>query len=323
MTKLGVAFTGELSAQQTMKLAKIAEEKNFYSIWHAEHFLLRDALSMLTAIAATTSRIKIATGVISPYTRNLALLAMAIATLNEISTGRFLLGIGTNARFWKMLGINDKSPIKTLADSVTLLRQLLSDQRVTYESPFIRIHDAKLGFQNKATIPIYIGALRPKLLEMAGKIGDGVVLSAGSSAKYVKYAVEKAKAGLSKSTRNVKEFDYASFIISWLADEPATEARVKEWIAAFLSVPGREVMLGNKELYKDELEVMRKFYWSGDLKRAGENTPRDLVDLLTISGDERTLHARLEEYYTAGLTHAVILPIGSKPERLIEAFAKG
>jgi 5,10-methylenetetrahydromethanopterin reductase len=306
-----------------MRLAKIAEGKEFYSVWHAEHFLFRDALSMLTAIAATTSRIKIATGVISPYTRNPALLAMSIATLNEISAGRFLLGIGTNARFWKMLGINDKSPMKTLADSVTLLRQLLSDQKVTYESPFMRIHDAKLDFQNRTMIPIYLGALGPKLLEMAGRIGDGVVLSAGSSANYVKYAVEKTKAGLSKSSRSVKEFDFASFIISWLADEPGTEARVKEWVAAFLSVPGREIMLGDKELYKDELNLMRKLYWSGDLKRAGENTPSELVDLLTISGDERTLHARLEEYYAAGLTHAVILPIGSNPERLIEAFAKG
>ena len=196
--KMGIAFSGVPFAINTVaELVKRAENKGFSTAWFAEDYFLRDAITAMSFTAALTKRIKLGTGIINPYTRHPILIAETIATLSEAAGGRIFLSLGTGVGpLIEQMGIKFRKPLTTIREAVEIIRNALTGNPVTFEGEVFNIRDVRLGYNpylsqlgefklKRGNIPIYIAAIGPKMLQLAGKIGDGVLLTAGCSPNYV------------------------------------------------------------------------------------------------------------------------------------------
>ena len=103
MPKIGITFNGSFPLEKVCQYVRLAEEIDLNSIWFAEHFFMRDSLISIATSSAGTKKLRFGTGIISSYTRHLALLAMSVETMADFLKDRFVLGLGTNTRFWDIL----------------------------------------------------------------------------------------------------------------------------------------------------------------------------------------------------------------------------
>lgn len=140
MQRVGLYLQDKHRLVEELKLGQYAETHNFEAVWHAESRLARDALIPLAAIAAVTEKIKLGTGVINNWTRNVGLTAASFLTLDELSNGRSLLGVGAwwDPLAWKV-GIERKKPLKAMREYVTVLQRLLKMENVTFEGEFVKV----------------------------------------------------------------------------------------------------------------------------------------------------------------------------------------
>ncbi|MGB4322954.1 MAG: LLM class flavin-dependent oxidoreductase, partial [Anaerolineaceae bacterium] len=163
-----------------LDIARYAEKKGIDGVWQAESRLVRDAIVPMAAYAAVTEHIKIGSAVINNWTRNIGLLASTFLTLDDLAPNRIICGIGA---WWDPLarnvGIDRSKPLKAMEETVTVLRRLLKMERVSFEGEFVCVHEIELdvvhGRREPRHVPIYIGATGEKMIEMTGRIADGIV----------------------------------------------------------------------------------------------------------------------------------------------------
>src|SRR5512135_2888335 len=168
--------------RQGMELAQYAEARGFEAVWQAESRLVRDAIVPMAAFAAVTSKIKIGSGVINNWTRNIGLLAATFLTLDDLAPNRIICGIGA---WWdplaKNVGIERKKPLKAMRETIEVMQRLLGMKRVTYHGEFYHVFGIELdvvhGRREPRHVPFYIGATGDAMLEMAGEMADGVLLN--------------------------------------------------------------------------------------------------------------------------------------------------
>ena len=177
-----------------------AEQRGFEAVWQAESRLVREATVPMAAFAAVTGRIKVGSGVIPIWTRNVGLLAATFSTLDELAPGRIILGLGA---WWEPLaskvGVHRRHSLQAMREVVTATRRLLAMERVTYHGEFVHLEDAEIdivhGDRSPRQVPIYVGATGLKMMELAGEIGDGVLLNYMVSPQYNKRAMEALAVG--------------------------------------------------------------------------------------------------------------------------------
>src|SRR5688572_20966152 len=168
--------------REGIELVRYAEEQGFDAVWQADSRLVRDAVVPMAAFAATTSTIRIGSGVIDIWTRNPARLASTFSTLDDLAPGRILCGLGA---WWDPLaakvGIQRAKPLTAMREVVAALRGLLGNQQVTLEGTRVRLDGVELDYvyqpRRPKDVPIYIGATGMQMMELAGEIADGVVLN--------------------------------------------------------------------------------------------------------------------------------------------------
>ena len=165
-----------------MRYVRHAEAQGFEAVWQAESRLVREATVPLAAFAAVTERIKVGSGVVSMWTRNVGLLAATFSTLDDLAPGRVMLGIGA---WWEPLaskvGVDRRKPLQAMREVVEVTRRLLAMERVTFQGEFVHVTDIEIdivhGDRSPKQVPIYIGATGMKMMELAGEIADGVLLN--------------------------------------------------------------------------------------------------------------------------------------------------
>src|SRR5512139_1118838 len=165
-----------------IQYVQYAEDRGFEAVWQAESRLVRDAIVPMAAYAATTKRIKIGSGVINNWTRNVALTAATFLTLDDLAPNRIICGIGA---WWDPLaanvGIERKKPLLAMREHVTVVRDLLAMKRVSLHGEFVNVNEIELyivhGRREPRPVPIYIGATGMKMMALAGEIADGELLN--------------------------------------------------------------------------------------------------------------------------------------------------
>ncbi|HZW56505.1 MAG TPA: LLM class flavin-dependent oxidoreductase [Nitrososphaerales archaeon] len=324
MDKIGLSFTGQLSYNEMYSNVRRAKELGFSSIWLAEHYFYRDAFASIAALGSSFDGLTFGTGIVSPYTRHIGLLAMGAQTLSEITGGRFVLGLGTNSRFWKVLGISDPHPLGSIRESVTTLRSLLSGGATQLSRASEQQHeggDAKLGFTTSTTVPIYIGAIGYRMLRLSAQIADGVLLSAGSAPEYAREAVSSLRRDLKESGRT--NFEMASYIISLSDEDAKTRNQAKERLVGLLSLKGREKMLG-RMAHDERVPKMREVLASGGtVEAASRFIGDDILDHVSISGPPSRRREKVEEFREAGVSLPILSPVGGRDfSSLLESVAK-
>src|SRR5918993_5612649 len=211
--RLGLCFDGFYSVQEMIELARLADDIGMDSIWMSDHLCFRDSLATSMALLASTGKIKVAPAPMSPYSRQPIISAMSIATMEEFAPGRVIASPGTgNAAALKEAGIESPRPLKTMREYVDILRRLLKGDSVDYKGEMFRLNGPKMGFVPSTPIPMYVTAVRSRMLQLAGEIGDGVLLSGGCSPAYTARCIAEIRTGAAKAGKSHGQVDVAGFV---------------------------------------------------------------------------------------------------------------
>src|SRR5206468_853696 len=185
---LGLALMGPGLPGRATEWARAAERSGVGSVWIMEDYFRPGAYAVAAAAAAVSVRGVIGLGVVNPYTRHPAVVAMETATLAAIAPGRVVLGLGSSNRHWieHQMGIPFKTPLRGLRESVEIVRRLLNGERVTYAGELFAVNDVKLEAPPPSRVPIMLGVKGPRALALAAEIADGVHCSILASPAHVR-----------------------------------------------------------------------------------------------------------------------------------------
>ncbi len=318
------------SLPEELEFARYAEKKGFETVWHAESRLARDAITPLAAMAAVTEKIKLGSGVINNWTRNVGLTATTFLSLDELSKGRCLLGIGAwwDPLAWKV-GVERKKPLKAMREYVTVLQRLFRMENVTFEGEFVQVRDIRLDVvhgdpSTPRKIPIYIGATGWEMIELTGEIADGLLLNYLVSPEYNRKALEHLREGANWADRSFGEIDRPQLIACSL-DQDADRAldSVRPLVAQYLGQqPHIAKASGVKESLIEEVKTALGGWPAkpGGLEEATRLVDDKLVRLITASGTAEDCVKKVEEYKQTGCNCPILYPLGDDVRAMIDAF---
>ncbi|HEX6263029.1 MAG TPA: LLM class flavin-dependent oxidoreductase [Actinomycetota bacterium] len=314
-----------------MRYVRDAEERGFEAVWQAESRLVREATVPMAAFAAVTDRIKVGSGVVNSWTRNVGLLAATFATLDELAPGRIMLGIGA---WWEPLaskvGVRRRKPLTAMREVVEVTRRLLAMERVTFHGEFVEVEDIEIdivhGDRSPKDVPIYIGATGMRMMELAGEIADGVLLNYLVSPEYDRAAMGALAAGAERAGRSVEDVDRPQLVVCSLdEDREAALDRARELVTQYLGQqPHIMKASGVDQSLLDEIaEVLTWPAGPEEIENAMRLVPDDVVQMITASGTAEECRAKVREYVEAGCTCPVLYPLGDDVRAMLDAFAEG
>ena len=314
MARLGmVLYHGIENGAELKDYGRLAERAGYESLWVTERYFHEETFSLLGFLAGVTQDIKLGVGVANPYTRNPALLAMASATLDRVGGGRFLLGLGRSERsvVRGRMGILYSDPLPTLEEAVAIIRALLSGERVTSTEGRFRLKDARLAIKPvQKRLPIYLAAIGPKALRLAGAIADGVLLNAYTPTGYVRYAVEEVRKTAKEAGRDPSSVDVACMLTVRLTDDPESIwPSLKQRIVRLLAEPQvGEILLEKGGFDSSILGRLRASTEKDGGKDAVGLIDDDMVESFYLVGDAARCKERIAEYREAGVSLPLLLP---------------
>jgi 5,10-methylenetetrahydromethanopterin reductase len=328
--RIGIGFTGSpYTATQVADLARSAEKSGFDSLWIAEDYYLRDSITLLSCAAYATSSIELGAGVVNPFTRHPALIAQTAATLDELSKGRFSLGLGTGdpESIGFMLG-KIRRPLRSMRESVQIVRVLLKGKRANFQGSDFRLTNAKLGAnpyilqsadddfgKNELDIKIYLAATGPKMLDLAAKIGDGVLLSAGTSFKTASESISILNRSKPNSKR-ARRFSIAGYLAVCLG-KPTVH--VKKFVADLVSVWPQNFILSG--INQKQVEELRTLYWRKGERTAASLLTKEMIEASVACGSASEIEKKISDYRKAGIEQLILVPLGTRAKDLIMTFA--
>lgn len=314
----GIEFVPDESVLKIGYMAKLAEDAGFGNIWITDHYNNRDVWTTLAVLSLLTNKISLGTGVTNPYTRNAAITASSIASINELSGGRAILGIGPGdkATFDKM-GIDWDKPLSRVRETVLAIRAFLAKEQVSQAG----FKGAQMSFST-SKIPIYIGAQGPKMLELAGAISDGVLINASHPDDF-KFAVPMIRAGAEKAGRKPEDVQVCAYA-SFSADkDPAKAVNASKIVVAFIVAGSPENVLERHGIGMDEAKAISDAISRFDFKGAMDGVTPRMTEAFSISGAPADCRARIDELLSTGVTQIVVgSPIGPNKESAIKLIGK-
>jgi 5,10-methylenetetrahydromethanopterin reductase len=313
-----------------MEYAKYAEAKGFEAVWQAESRLVRDAIVPMAAYAAVTNTLKVGSGVINNWTRNIGLLAATFLTLDDLAPNRVICGIGA---WWdplaKNVGIERKKPLLAMRETVEVMRRLLNMERVTFHGEFHHVDGIELdvvhGRREPRNVPIMIGATGDLMMEMTGEIADGCVMNYCVAPEYNDRAMELLIKGATKAGRKIEDLDRPQLIVCSV-DEDHDKAidYSKMLLCQYMA---QQPHIAKASGVSDEVvhEIQSILGWPAtkeQINKAKHLVPDELVLKITASGTPSEARAKVAEYTKRGCTCPILYPVGGNFKLLIDTFAQ-
>lgn len=312
-----------------LKWVQLAETRGFEGVWQAESRLVRDAVVPMAAYAAVSQKIKIGSGVLNNWTRNIGLLAATFLTLDDLAPNRILCGIGA---WWdplaKNVGIERRKPLLAMRETVEVLRKLLRMERVTYHGEFHHLDGVELdvvhGRREPRKVPIVIGATGPSMLELAGEIADGVLLNYCVPVEYNDDALEHLRAGARKAGRSLNDIDrYQLVVCSVNRNREAALDCSRELLTQYLAQQPHIAQASgvSKEVVAEIQSILGWPATYEQIQRAKHLVTDDLVQRITASGTPAEARAKVAEYRKRGAACPILYDASGDSSLLIETFA--
>jgi 5,10-methylenetetrahydromethanopterin reductase len=295
--RLAFSVSGHRDSAGAVRAAVAAEAAGFDDVWLTEDYFERGAFALAGAIAASTSTVRVGIGVVNPWTRHPALIAMEFATLDEISGGRAVLGLGASNEHWMSdrLGIPFRRPLGRTLEAVTLTRRLLTGEHVRFRGEFFEV-DTRLSFPPvRPDPPIVLGVKGPQAVARGGKLADGLLLSFLAGPAYVRWVREQVGPDLELSA-------YVGIAVD--ADPVAARDRIRPMVARFLGVHGDHLITRSAGVDPDLAGRFRQGWRDG--------TPRtdlvgdDLLDAVAAAGTAADVAGAFDRLAAAGLDVVVV-----------------
>ena len=310
MTRIGVAFTGGLVPGDVVECVRLAEELGYESAWVAEGHG-GDQFAILAACATATSRIRLGTAISSVFVRSAPTIAMAAATVDHLSGGRFVLGLGSSHRVQvePEHGIAFERPIERLRETVDVVRALLRDGTVSHVGAAVTIERFDFWFPPlRREMPIYLAALFPPLLQAAGELAEGVLLT-WSTLEAGRRARDNVAIGARRAGRKPEDVDIASLLPCHVAaSREEAVARLRPSVALYGGFFPRYNRLLAENGFPEAARAIREAWERGDREAAARAVPDAMVEAVAVVGTADECRARVDEYRAAGLDLPILSP---------------
>lgn len=298
-----------------------AEAAGYDDLWLADAEGLQDPITFAAGLGVATESIRLCTGIVPVFNRPPPLLATAVVAAEQRAPERFVLGLGpsTDNMVDRWFGLEYKKPLTRVRETIGLLRKIFDGEKTDFTGETLRSKGFRLMEKPTASIPIFIGAIGPKMLALAGEVADGVLLNDFTPPDRIAWALEQIDTGAKKAGRRVEDLEIVKRrgISVSTADVDGLEY-FRRYIGFYGSAPAYQkimVRLG----YKKVVEAITKGYQERDRQQVKDAVPDEMVNRLFAFGDRAHCQKIIREDFAAGIDSAVISPQGDSAE----AYAEG
>ncbi len=323
MVRFGIEFVPREAHWKTVFYAIQAEKRGFDYLWITDHFNNRNVYVTLTEAAIYTDKITFGPGVTNPYVVNPVFTAQAVASLDEVAPGRVVLGIGAGDKTTlSYVGMEMGKPLTAVKECIEIVRKMTSGESVVFQGKVFKISGAKFFFKPRGKIPIYVGAQGPKMLEMAGRVGEGVLINAGHP-KDIDYAVDSLEKGVFEAGKKLTDLDVAAYTSFSIHDnlKKATKAAVP--VVSFIVAGSPDMVL---ERHSIDLELAGKIREALKANRWGEAfglVSPEMIDAFSVCGTPDMCVERIHRLLKSGISQFVVgSPIGPKVREAINLIGE-
>ena len=307
-TGLALPLNLALPVKGFVEVAQRAEAAGYDRLWAAEAGN-NDAFGLLTAVALGTSTVGLATGVVPIYTRTPSLMAQCAATLQDVSDGRFTLGVGVSSKTiverWN--GVPYDKPLGRIKEYVEVVRRLLAWEKLDHDGTYYDVHGYMLLMNTPSPpSPIILGALNEQMLRAGGEVADGVCLNWIGA-----HAVGDA---LAHVTSGPRETTNAVFVRVCVTDDVASvRAWARREVMSYVTVPAYRKAFGVQGW--EEVTTRAMELWDGgDRKGAAASLPDEFLDTLVLAGDAADVKRRFEAFRAAGVDEPVAFLVSGQTD---------
>jgi 5,10-methylenetetrahydromethanopterin reductase len=335
--KYGLLLLGEHSPETTVRLARLADSGGFHDLWFADEKFYRDPFVSLTHVAQHTRSIRLGTCVSDPFTRHPALIAMAAASLDEVSNGRAIVGLGAGFSGLEAMGVQRGRVVRSLRQAVDALRRLWAGETVSLEDEAFVLRQANLDFPARHDIPILLASASRQVLRLAGEVADEVMLGDLGSAAVLEPALAEVERGAARASRAFATMPRIARLNVVLADnlETARQA-IRPWILAYLwhAYPDWSRLWDYSPDWEERLRPLKEFVAArgsrprnvGDREQVlqfGPLLPEPLIRRYALAGRPAEIVEQILEISACGVTGIALYPTplpGQTTESALRAF---
>ncbi len=316
-----------LSARDALDLAVRADrEWGYDAIWMAETNG-PDSFTLAGAIAAATSRIEIGTAIVPVYNRTPAVLAMSAGSLAQLSGDRFVLGLGSSSHAivqdWN--GLAFERPLAHVREAVELVRQALSGKKTDFHGEALHSRGLRLGCVPERPVRIYVAALRERMLELAGEVGEGLIVNFFPVTALPRI-LDAYQRGARRAGRDASGDEVVCrFQVCVTDDVPAARNMARMGFTGYVAQPVYNAYFKWCGFEK-EAEAVAAAFARGDRAGSAAAMTDELIDRVTILGSAESCREQLAEFVAAGVTTPVLAPLAADRagiEAVFTAFAPG
>jgi 5,10-methylenetetrahydromethanopterin reductase len=322
LIKFGIEFVPREAYWKIMHYVIQAERGGFNNLWITDHFNNRNVYATLTSASVYTDHIALGPGVTNPFMVNPVFTAQAIATLDEMAPGRVVLGIGAGDKTTlDTVGVEMRKPLTAVQESIAIIRGMLKGETVSFKGEVFKTTGAKFLFKTHK-IPVYVGAQGPKMLALAGRIGEGVLINA-CNPQDVELAVKSVKEGINEAGRKLEEVDTAVYTAFSVHQDikKATKAAIPP--VSFIVAGCTPELLERHGIDAGRAGEIREALKANDWGRAfGAVTP-EMISAFSVCGTPAMCTERIAELLKSGITQFVAgSPIGANVREAIQLLSR-
>lgn len=308
--KLALTFYSVLKmpVRDIVACSVVAEKAGFGYISVAESFY-RDAFVLSSAIASKTNKIKFGSSIIPIHTRTPFQIAMATATVNEVSNGRVGyvgLGVGYRNRIERYFGVKIEKSFSKMKEYVEIIRGLLSGTDFSYHGKFFDFNDFPKLVPRPLKIPILFGSSGDKMIRLAGHVGDGLVLNSIGTLGYYKHVLSVLHDARRDASRKSTKYEIASSIIFSVSDkhEDAVNA-ARHDVLFYVLYPELDPVIA-KTPYIETVKEIRKTYAKGKIDESLLLISDKMVEDLSVCGTAKECRKKMQKLFDFGITLPII-----------------
>jgi F420-dependent oxidoreductase-like protein len=303
-----------------MQRAAKAEHLGYESAY-VTHIAGRDSLAVLAAYATRTERIKLGTGVLPIYSRTPVATAQLAATIDELSGGRLALGLGVSHRVTveNWYGQTIDKPVREMREYVQAVRAILRGEPPPENERF-KTNFRFMGYAARPDLPIYVAALSPAMLRLAGEIGDGTILWLCNPDYIREVVIPEVTKGRERAGKSLDGFDIVAAVPAAITDAPEqARHKLRKDLIPYFSLPFYRAML-ERSGFADDISGFDEAMARGDVDAATGAISDRFIETLTAIGDIATARASVQRYLEAGATSPCIGPV---PQTDFDATLEG
>lgn len=310
----------------SLDVARRAADLGYESVWLADTSG-PDPFVLAAALSRTVPRLRIGIGVSPAYTRTPAVFAAMTGALAQLLPGRFVLGLGCSSETivdrWN--GVPFEKPLARVRETVTLVRSMLAGERSSFRGKTVRSEGFRLTSLPPQPVPIYVGALKPPMLRLAGEVGDGVVVNLFPVRALRPMLAEVAR-GAAKAEKTAEGMEVVCRFQAWVTDDPkGARALIRRATTGYFTT---SVYNAFAEWcgFAEEARAMREAWAKREREKAEAAFTDEMIDAITLIGSEAHCRDRVAEFVEAGLTTPMFHPFAPDPQeawRTLVALAPG